>query len=169
MKIRTEKLEDYQAIQHVNGEAFGGVDEAELVDQLRHNTLFNPELSLVAIDKGEVIGHILFFPIHIQDEKNKYSSLALAPMSVLPKCQKKGIGSELVKVGFEKAKELGYTSVIVLGHPEYYPRFGFLPALQFDIQPPVKEWSSAFFVKELECDALAEVSGTVVYPAEFGV
>jgi putative acetyltransferase len=169
MNIRPETQEDYDAVKVLNEIAFGQPDEAELISKLRHNTHYIPELSLVAEEDNKVIGHILFTPLEILDGELHQPSLALAPMSVLPECQGKGIGSALVEAGFQKAQELGFTSVIVLGHPDYYPRFGFLPAEQFDIHPPVEEWKEAFFAKELVNDALKDVSGTVRYLPEFGV
>ena len=169
MIIRIEKQEDYNAVKTLNEIAFGQPDEAELISKLRLNTRYIPELSLVAEENEKIIGHILFTPLEIVNDEIIQSSLALAPMSVLPEYQGKGIGSALVEAGFQKAKELGFTSVIVLGHPDYYPRFGFLPAEQFDIHPPVEEWKKAFFAKELVSDALKNISGKVRYLSEFGV
>lgn len=169
MEIREEKNTDIEIIRKVNTIAFGQTEEAELVDKLRKNTRYIPELSLVAVENDEVIGHILFTPVDIVDGKKIHKTLALAPMAVLPIHQNKGVGSTLVKAGFEKAREMGFTSVIVLGHPEYYPRFGFLPSVDFDIHPPVAEWKDAFFVKELENGSLSGVSGTVSYSPEFGI
>ena len=125
MNIRIEKEKDYSVVKSLNEIAFGQLEEAELVSTLRLNPRYIPELSLVAEENGVVIGHILFTPLDVVDSDQNYSSLALAPMAVLPKHQKKGVGSALVEAGFKKAQELGFTSVIVLGHPDYYPRFGF--------------------------------------------
>lgn len=169
MIIRTEREDDYGLVQKLNEIAFGQSDEAELVSKLRKNPDYIPELSLVAEENNKIIGHILFTPTEIVDGEQHHKSLALAPMSVLPEQQNKGIGSALVKAGFEKAKQLGFSSVIVLGHPDYYPRFGFLPAKQFGIHPPVKEWQAALFAKELKDTALKNVSGVVKYLPEFGV
>lgn len=169
MIIRTETPTDYQAIRRVTEHAFSASGEADLIEQLRNNPQFNPELSLVAVDDDVVVGHILFFPVSIHGRGHTYPSLALAPMSVLEKLQGKGIGSKLIESGFEKAKALGYSSIIVLGHPSYYPRFGFVPAADFGIKAPVEEWAPAFFAKELEKDALKDVSGMVLYPPEFGL
>ncbi|WP_295623370.1 GNAT family N-acetyltransferase [uncultured Nitrosomonas sp.] len=169
MTIRKETRDDYRAIQTLNEVAFGKPDEAELVSKLRLNPNYIPGLSLVAEEDGEVIGHILFTPLDIFDDVSSHQSLALAPMAVLPKHQKKGVGSTLIEAGFQKAKDLGFTSVIVLGHPEYYPKFGFLPAERFGIHPPVEEWQGAFFAKELANDALKNISGTVRYLPEFGI
>jgi putative acetyltransferase len=169
MNIRRETEKDFSSVRKVNESAFETTEEADLVDSLRKNPNYIPELSLVAEDNGEVIGHILFTPLTITDSEVDHKLLALAPMAVLPKYQKKGIGSALIKAGFEKAQELGYKAVIVLGHPDYYPRFGFIPAEQFGIHPPLEEWKEAFFAKELEKGSLKDVSGTVSYLPEFGI
>jgi putative acetyltransferase len=169
MNIRKETEGDYSAVRKVNESAFETNEEADLVDSLRKNPNYIPELSLVAEDNGEIIGHILFTPLNIINSEVDNKLLALAPMAILPKYQKKGIGSALIKAGFEKAQELGYTAVVVLGHPDYYPRFGFIPAEQFDIHPPLEEWKEAFFAKELEKGSLKNVSGTVSYLPEFGI
>jgi len=169
MIIRAETKDDYSLVQTLNEIAFGQPDEAELVSKLRQNPDYLPELSLVAEENNKIIGHILFTPAEIVNGEQHHKSLALAPMSVLPEQQNKGIGSTLVKAGFEKAKQLGFNSVIVLGHPDYYPRFGFLPAKQFGIHPPVEEWQAAFFAKELKDTALKNVSGEVKYLPEFGI
>jgi putative acetyltransferase len=167
--MRKETNKDYSLIRKVNESAFETTEEADLVDNLRKNPNYIRELSLVAEDNGEVIGHILFTPVNIVNSNVNYKILALAPMAVIPEYQKKGIGSSLIKTGFEKAKELGYTAIIVLGHPDYYPRFGFIPAEQFGIHPPLEEWKEAFFAIELEKDSLKDVSGTISYLPEFGI
>jgi putative acetyltransferase len=169
MDIRKETEKDYSSVRKVNESAFETTEEADLVDSLRKNPKYIPELSLVAEDNGEVIGHILFTPLTIINSEVDHKLLALAPMAVLPKYQKKGIGSALIEAGFEKAQELGYKAIIVLGHPDYYSRFGFIPAEQFDIHPPLEEWKEAFFAIELEKGSLKNISGTVSYLPEFGI
>ena len=171
MKIsyRTEKLADIQGIQQVHDLAFRQTDEGELAGKLRRNQLFNSKLSIVADWQNEIVGHILFFPIKIDNGKRQYSSLALAPMSVLPELQGMGIGTGLVKAGIETALKLGHQSVIVLGHPKYYSRFGFKRASDFEIQCSFEVPDEAFMALELVEEALQEVSGTVQYPKEFGV
>jgi putative acetyltransferase len=169
MDIRKETEKDYSSVRKVNESAFETNEEADLVDNLRKNLNYIPELSLVAEDNGEAVGHILFTPLTIINSEVDHKLLALAPMAVLPKYQKKGIGSALIKAGFEKAQELGYKVIIVLGHPDYYPRFGFIPAEQFDIHPPLEEWKEAFFAIKLEKGSLKNISGTVSYLPEFGI
>lgn len=167
MKIEPESPFDIDTIEEITIAAFGRKDEANLINNLRDNKNFIEDLSLVANDDGEIVGHILFFPVVIKEGSKKHSILALAPMSVLPKFQNKGIGTKLIEEGFKIAKKLGYTSIVVLGHEKYYPKFGFELAKNFNILPPVKAWEKSFFVKELVKGSLAKVSGTVEYPKEF--
>lgn len=169
MTIRQEKTADYDAVREINTVAFGQTEEAELVTKLRQNDHFIPELSIVAEENNIVIGHILFTPIYIGNGIQRYQSLALAPLAVLPEQQGKGVGSALINEGFNKARELGFSSVVVLGYSEYYSRFDFLPAKDFGVHPPIAEWKEAFFVKELKKGSLSEVTGTVSYPPEFDI
>jgi putative acetyltransferase len=164
--LRSEKESDYLGIDEVNERAFGQTNEGALIRKLRSTPKFIPELSLIAEAQGQIVGHILFFPIEIRGDSGIFSSLALAPMSVLPEFQKQGIGSRLVQEGLKRAARLGFTSVIVLGHAEYYPRFGFLKASRWGIQAPFKVPDEVFMALELVPDGLRDVRGTVVYPAE---
>jgi putative acetyltransferase len=165
--IRSEKTEDYQSIYNVNKFAFKGEVEAKLVNNLRKTEGFIPELSLVAINDGEVIGYILFSVIHIQTNGKTVPVLGLAPMAVLPKHQKQGIGSMMIREGLIKCKELGYKAVILVGHPNYYPRFGFSPAKEKGLKLPFDVPDEAFMVFEIIPQALADIKGMVVYPSEF--
>jgi putative acetyltransferase len=167
VSIRPEKSEDCQSIYNVNKLAFNGEVEAKLVNNLRKTKGFIPELSLVAIKGDEVIGHILFSIIHIQTDTKNIPVLALAPMAVLPKHQKQGIGSMLVREGLTKCKDLGYGVVILVGHPDYYPRFGFTPARKKGLKLPFDAPNEAFMVYEIIPQALMGIKGTVVYPPEF--
>jgi len=169
--VRIETKGDFKEVFKVNHSAFGQDSEAKLVDALRNNpTVFVPELSLVATTVNKIVGHILFTKIKIIDQDNKeFGSLALAPMAVHPKYQNKGIGGQLIKKGFEVAKELGFKSVIVLGHEHYYPKFGFQPADKWSIKAPFDVPSNVFMAMELESEGLKNISGTVVYPKEFEV
>lgn len=167
--VRPESKKDYESITRCNDLAFKQKSEGALVEAIRKNPQFIPELSLVVEVNSEIIGHILFFPIIIESNQNNFSSLSLAPMSVVPEYQNKGIGTELVKSGLEKAKELGFESVIVLGHEKYYPRFGFKPASNWSIKPPFSVPDEAFMAIELIPDALTEVNGVVIYPKEYDV
>lgn len=166
--IRQEHKEDFPTVFEVNRLAFGQDSEARLVELLRHSKAFVPELSLVAILENKIIGHILFTKIKIiHDYKGETESLALAPMAVRPEFQKKGIGGQLIKHGLDKAKELHYKSVIVLGHEDYYPRFGFVPADKWNIKSPYDVPASVFMALELVPNGLKGVSGLVKYPKEF--
>ncbi len=137
------------------------------MDALRASAAFIPELSLVAVESSEVVGHILFTRLTVRDASDEHPALALAPMGVLPARQNRGIGSALVRRGLEDARGLGHRLVIVLGHPEYYPRFGFQPAAPLGIQSPFEAPSEAFLVAGLDSGALEGVHGRVEYPPEF--
>jgi putative acetyltransferase len=165
--IRSENEKDYNVIREVNNIAFQGNIEGALIDKLRALPKFIHELSLAAEIDSKIIGHILFYPIIIKDDDKEYTTLALAPMSVLPEYQKEGIGSKLILEGFKKALELGFESILVLGHPKYYTKFGFIKAEEFNIIPPYDDWKSAFFVKELKENALKGIKGKAVYPKEY--
>src|SRR5687768_12754433 len=127
INIRQETFHDFEGTKKVNDLAFGRQSEGLLVEKLRMNQAFISQLSLVAEVSDEIVGHILFFPIKIKNGWQSHASLALAPMSVLPEFQRNGIGGELITKGLEVARALGFKSVIVLGHFEYYPKFGFEP------------------------------------------
>jgi len=167
IEIRPETGEDYSKITEVNDLAFNQPNEGILIEKLRKTLEFISNLSLVAEVDGEVVGHILFYPIIINARNVTHKSLALAPMAVLPDYQNKGIGSHLVKAGFKSAVKLGFQSVIVVGHPNYYPRFGFEQASKFGITAPFDVPDDAFFAIELVTGGLKDVSGMVVYPSEF--
>jgi predicted N-acetyltransferase YhbS len=126
--ISEETKNDETRVREINNEAFEQECEGKLVDALHKNENFIPQLSLVAKVDGRIEGYILFTKIYIESDSGRRVSLALAPVSVAKKFQNNGIGKQLVQKGIEKAKELGFDSIIVLGHPSYYPQFGFLPA-----------------------------------------
>ncbi|WP_342515151.1 N-acetyltransferase [Sporosarcina sp. FSL K6-1522] len=166
--IRVEQPRDFAVIKEVNDLAFGQEGESELIANLRGSDAFIPELSLVAeSDKREIIGHILFSVIHIETTVGAVQSLALAPMAVKPDFQHKGIGSLLIKEGLKRSQELGYASVVVLGHSDYYPKFGFTLASGKGIKAPFDVPDEAFMVMELQHGALDNAQGTVQYPEAF--
>lgn len=169
LTIRPELSNDYAKITQINEQAFGQPGEGRLVEALRHNPLFIKGLSLVALFDRKLVGHILFFPILIKGEGKIFRSLALAPMAVLPEFQRMGIGTALVLSGLDEARAGKFGSVIVLGHRDYYPRFGFRPASGFGIFPPINVPDDAFFAMELQPDGLSGVNGTVEYPFEFSL
>lgn len=167
--LRQEIPDDFIEVFEVNRAAFGQENEAKLVDSLRSNPkVFVPELSIVATEHNKIVGHILFTKINIKDNKGNINiSLGLAPMAVKPELQKNGIGGQLIRKGLETAKDLGFKSVIVLGHENYYPKFGFEPAKKWNIKAPFDVPSNAFMAIELQPGGLKNISGTVIYPKEF--
>jgi putative acetyltransferase len=166
--IRQETPSDIAAIHAVNKQAFDNREaEPGLVKAIRNSGNFIKELSLVAEENGQIVGHILFSRIHIDTENGQVSALALAPMAVLPEYQKQGIGSRLVKSGLAECKRLGHAIVIVLGHTAYYPRFGFSAASAKSLECPFGDCGDAWMALELVPDALQAISGKVVYPPAF--
>lgn len=170
MIIRPERNEDNSQIYDVNLQAFNNTSEPEVVNRLRESQWYIRELSLVAEEQGVIIGHILFSKIGVRREDHSLATiLTLGPVAVLPDYQRKGIGSQLIKQGLAQCAQLGYGVVVLLGHPEYYPRFGFIPArpqgfcLQFDAP------DEAFMIAELIPGQLAAVGGTIEYPPEWGL
>ncbi len=162
--IRSERKEDHSAIYRVNKLAFKGEEESKLVEKLRKSKSYNKKLSLVAIEEGKVVGHILFTPITIENKNDSYPALALAPLAVHPDYQNQGIGSSLVTLGLRAASRLKYGIVIVLGNPQFYKRFGFVPASSKGIKAPFDVADEMFLVKENSCRGLHGVEGTVRYP-----
>lgn len=168
IEIRVELEKDHEDVFSLNKAAFEQENEARLVALLRKSEAFIPEFSLVATIEGRILGHILFTRILIRNENGKaFESLALAPMAVLPGHQKQGIGGKLIRAGLQKARELGYRSVIVLGHEDYYPKFGFEPAAKWNVKAPFDVPSNAFMAIELLENGLAGVEGTVEYDIAF--
>jgi putative acetyltransferase len=167
--LRPETIEDYAAIREVNLLAFGRDVEPRLVEALRASPDFIPELSLVAVEAGQVVGHILFSPVAIEMKDGSVPALTLAPLAVRPEFQNQGIGSDLVRRGLEECRRLGHRIVIVVGHAEYYPRFGFSLARAHGLEAPFPVPDEAFMVLELVPGALEGAAGTVRYPPAFGV
>jgi putative acetyltransferase len=165
--IQPEKEGYYTAIYELNVLAFGREDEAKLLETLRKTSGFIPDFSLVALKEGRVIGHILFTSIAIQTKNDTLPALALAPMALHPEFQNRGIGSELVRQGLERCRKLGYKVVIVVGHPTYYPRFGFISARAKGLGAPFPVPDEAFMVIELTPGALNGISGMIIYPPAF--
>ncbi|GEP94463.1 GNAT family N-acetyltransferase [Chitinophaga cymbidii] len=168
IRIRPEETSDAGHIYEVNRLAFGREDESRLIGFLREGGSFVPALSLLAEVDGMAVGHILFTRIFIARENGaRIESLALAPMAVHPDFQRRGIGGRLITEGLRRAGEAGFTAVIVLGHADYYPKFGFAPAAKWGITTLYDVPEEVFMAMELKPGALDDASGTVVYPEAF--
>lgn len=165
MNIRNEIESDWPSIWKLNAGAFKTEAEAALVDLLRKNG--NPFVSIVAEEDQTIVGHILFTPVTLTGHPN-LKMMGLAPMAVAPQYQKKGIGSSLVRSGLKECEKLEMGAVVVLGHPKYYPRFGFLPASNFQIKSEYEVPDDVFMVKELRPGYLKGKFGTIKYQEEFG-
>lgn len=169
LEIRQEKPKDYEEVYNVVKTAFATAEhsdgnEQDLVAKLRKSNNFIPELSLVATINGKIVGYILFTEIKI----GKYEELALAPLAVLPKYQKQGVGTKLIQEGHKIAKRLGYHYSIVLGSENYYQKFGYLPASIYEIKPPFKVTSENFMAINLTNTDI-KINGIVEYAKEFDV
>ena len=172
ISIRQETPSDYPAVAEAIKSAYEDVGysnhrEQFMAERLRNSGAFVPQLSLVAEVDRKIVGHLMLTKIFIHNQEKSIASLALAPLSVVPEFQGKGVGSQLVTEGHRLAKALGYQSVVVLGHPGYYPRFGYEPMKKYGLELP-------FLVREENCmiislaeHGLSGVTGKVVYPPEF--
>jgi putative acetyltransferase len=163
---RPEAVEDISAIYRINAASFETPAEARIVDKLRKTG--DHIISLVAEMDEEVLGHILFTEMILEPGAENFRALGLAPMAVLPEYQNKGIGSKLVKAGLEECKRIEVPAVFVLGHPEFYPRFGFIPAENFKIKSEYPDLPpGVFMAQELEEGSLKHLAGTARYHPVF--
>ena len=167
LTIRQEKPEDYRQVEQVVEQAFAHAehtdhDEHNLVARLRGSEAFIPELSLVAEQDGRIVGHILFTRLKV----GQTTQLALAPLAVHPDFQRQGIGGALIEEGHRIAAQLGYDYSILLGHPTYYPRFGYQPASRFGIQSPFDVPDENYMAFDLS-GRHPQMSGQVEYPPKF--
>ncbi|MHC4474085.1 MAG: GNAT family N-acetyltransferase [Planctomycetota bacterium] len=164
-EFRVEKSGDEAAIRNVNEQAFGQPGEANLVDALRdHNAVV---LSMVAVEDNEIVGHALFTEVTIYNPGGSFQALGLGPMAVLPAHQRGRIGSQLLKEALAKCRELGHEIVVVVGYPEFYSRFGFVPARGRGLECEFDVPDEAFMVLELRRGVLAGRTGCVRYRQEF--
>jgi putative acetyltransferase len=161
--VRVEEPSDHAAIGEINRLAFGRDDEARLVDDLRNGGYIR--ISLVADDDGRVVGHLLFSALAVGTPNGTVEALALAPMAVVPSHQRRGIGSMLVRKGLQACRDAGHRIVVVLGHPEFYPRFGFSAKMAERLKSAFS--GPAFMAAELTPGVLESVEGEVRYPPPF--
>ena len=165
LTIRREEERDRGSVFRVNELAFGRPGEAQLVDALRAGA--QPTISLVAEQEGRVVGHIFFSPVTIEWATETSTGIGLAPLGVLPAMQRQGIGSQLVRAGLGACRQIGQHAVVVLGHPEFYPKFGFVSASSFGLRCEYAVPDDVFMVAELTPGALAGRQGLVKYGPEF--
>jgi putative acetyltransferase len=163
VQIRLELPRDEVAVRETNEQAFGAPTEATLVDRLRGSP---DSISLVAAIADRVVGHILFTPISIEPAAHVRVA-GLAPLAVRPENQRMGIGSQLVRAGLDHCRQRGYAAVVVVGHPEFYPRFGFMQARTRGLTCEFPVRDEVFMALELNTGALAGVGGLVRYRPEF--
>ena len=169
IEIRQENERDYEEVYNVIKTAFETAEhsdgnEQDLVINLRKSDKFIPELSLVALEDNKIVGYILLTKIEIDE----HEELALAPLGVLPEYQGKGIGGKLIQEGHKIAKELGYHYVVVLGSDKYYTKFGYVPAINYEIEPPFDVANENFMAIKLN-DTDIKIHGIVEYAKEFGI
>ena len=172
IKIRKETPEDYEQVfllveQAFREMEFSNLDEQFQVERLRKSEAFIPELSLVAETEGKIVGHILLTRMAINNGSERFPVLGLAPVSVLPAFQRLGVGGSLIEEAHRVALNLGYTSVVLVGHPGYYPRFGYKRAGGFGLRFPFEAPDECCMAVELAEGALDGVWGMVEHPKEF--
>jgi putative acetyltransferase len=162
IEIREEHPDDVAAVREVTRRAFGQDQESNIVDALRTNGA--ALLSLVATVNGQVVGHIMFSPLTVAENVN---AVALGPMAVAPECQRQGIGTRLIEAGNRKIKDAGYPFIIVVGHAEYYPRFGFRRASEYGIKCEWNVPDEVFMLLVLDEAKMQGMSGLAKYRHEF--
>jgi putative acetyltransferase len=164
LTVRPERPEDYAAARLVQERAFApSVAEADLVDELRACGAHVPDLCLVAVGEGEIVGHVVFSRARLDSGADV---LALAPMAVRPEWQRRGVGSLLLREALERAAGTDFPLVVVVGHPTYYPRFGFEPAADYQVRAPFDVPPEAWMLYRLPAYR-PEARGLVRYPAAF--
>ena len=162
MHIRPESPDDAPAVAALNRETFGGDEEVLLIERLRADGIIT--VSLVAAEDA-LVGHILFSDLAVELDGRPVESVSLAPMCVRTGRQRQGIGSALVRAGLDAVRDAGYAAVVVLGHPNFYPRFGFSADLAAKLASPFA--GAAFMALDLVPGALDGARGTVTYPPAF--
>jgi len=170
--IRQETQHDYAKVERLIQKAFESLEisdhtEHYMVKRLRKSDSYIPELSLVAAIQDQLVGHILLSKINIVNENKIHPALALAPVSVLPEFQGQGVGSKLIEASHRIAEDLAYNMIILIGHENYYPRFGYQKCSDYNIRFPFEVPDQNCMVIELKKDALKKVNGVVRYPKAF--
>jgi putative acetyltransferase len=165
VQVRHERPGDEDAIARVHDRAFGQLTESRIVAAVRRAG--RAVISLVAVDPSGIVGHILFTPLAVDSPGPPISALALGPMAVLPDVQRRGVGSRLVAAGLEACALTGCQAVAVIGHPSYYPRFGFRPGASYGLRSEFAVPDDVFMIAELTADALTGREGIVRYTPEF--
>ncbi len=172
IQIRQETEDDYSQVFNLIQEAFEQMPHSDhreqfLVERLRESSSFIPEFSLVACSEKEIVGHILLTKIKLKASIKELEMLALAPVSVKPRYQSQGIGSQLIASAHQKAKAAGYQAIALIGQKNYYPRFGYKAASQYDIKFPFEAPRETCMIVELIPGSLKGVKGIIEYPKEF--
>jgi putative acetyltransferase len=163
--IRAEKPEDHLAIHAVHTAAFGQPHEGDLVDALRRADALT--IALIAVHDACIVGHIAFSPVTVMSSTSTIEALGLGPLAVLPEYQRQGIGTQLVRTGLAICRTTPYGIVVVLGHPGYYARCGFMTAKRYGITWEHDAPEEAFMVYECKTGALGQIQGVVKYRPEF--
>lgn len=163
---------EYSQVYHLIQQAFekeamSDHKEQFLVERLINSKDHIPELSLIAKKDNEILGYILLSKIKVNSSNNSFEALALAPVAVLPKYQALGVGKALIEAAHQKAKEMGFSCIILLGHENYYPRFGYQLCHLHNISLPFDVPKENCMVIELQPNTLKDISGVVEYPIEF--
>ncbi|MNM99604.1 hypothetical protein D3C81_1121690 [compost metagenome] len=167
MIIRTETEKDFEEVYQLNYLAFDNrEDESKLIDRIRSSEEFIPELSIVAEQDDEIVGHILLSKASVEDHDTYHPVIVLAPIAVKPNYQKQGIGAKLINEGISRCRALGYNIILLIGHPTYYPRLGFQPARKLGLELKQFEVPDDVFMV-YEIDKLHEIKGELKYPKSF--
>jgi len=175
ISIRLEEKDDFRAVEYMTREAFWdiykpGCDEHMMVHKIRKVPAFIKELSILASDKEEIVGNVIYSKAKVMSDENKeFEVLCMGPIGVLPSYQGKGIGSLLMKDSIEKAKQLGYKAIIIFGNPAYYHRFKFINAKEYNIQTSFGGNFEEFMALELYEGALSGICGKYYEDAAFEI